>query len=142
MSDDYDIDDVGFHFAVLHGLAAAGCTQFDSSRPFLDQAYETVVIARMNELGAPVVKWRDFGTDPMLFGKDPMFGTWRAAEEMILWGMQGCLLSLLSPGLKSALLHFGQRDAERELRKEKYGGPETVEWFLETGRRFKIALRA
>jgi hypothetical protein len=125
------VSGIVLNHGLLFGLAAAGCTVFDSSRPRFDDVYGAVVVERLKTPDAPQLC---FEAQPH---RDPMFGVYRAAEELLLDGLSGLLLTLDSPGLVTARLCIDAASAERALRRE---GFTPIDWYLETGRLFARAL--
>lgn len=116
-------------FGLLFGLRAAGVTAFLSDGAGYHNAYGEVV-KTTKRAGGPHPNGHWFG------GRDPMFGTYREASELVLWGTHGCLLTLDSPRMAVARLSISAKAAERGLARET----EHATWFRQLGRVFAEAL--
>lgn len=104
------MNELEFSFGLLFALRLAGVSVFASDGSGYHDAFGRVVEALNKEAPAPVEKlhW---------WGRDPMFGTYRQASQLILDGMHGALLTLDVPGYRVARLTFGCLTARRGLRR-------------------------
>ncbi len=123
------MSDVVFYFGLLFGLRVAGVETFISAGADYHNAYGEVV-KTVKRADGPHPHGRWFG------GRDPMFGTYREASELVSWGMHGALLTLDSPRLVTARLSISAKGAERGLARET----EHAIWFRQLGQVFANAL--
>ncbi len=122
------MSDVEFYFGLLYGLRLAGVTKFDSSGDCYHKAFGDLV-KTVKRAGGEHPNGRWFG------GRDPMFGTYREASELVSWGMHGGMLTLDSPGYRTARLCVSVRAANRWFVKHDHGV-----WFRQLGCVFADAL--
>ena len=131
ISPDYTNEEVSQHLfnqgLLLAARAAGAPTEFVTEGPKWDAAFGAVV----NHLSDDhrVHAWLKFCY------RDPMFGNWPAASELILQGEHDLLLALLSPTLGRAAFLLKKEQAAQELEEFPYR-----EWFQSVGEIFAKAL--
>ena len=118
-----------FNQGLLLAARAAGApTEFVTEGPKWDAAFGAVVDHLADD--SRIHAWLQFCY------RDPMFGSWPAASELILQGEHDLLLGLLGPTLDRAAFLVKKEQAVQELKEFPH-----YRWFQSVGEVFAKALR-